>query len=486
MQPEITPGPAGPASNATTVIEMWDQLFTPEMIKLIVDNTNLEIEAEVLKLITEEKIETYHKFTDPVEIRAYIGLLYYSGLWKSSDVNDNRLWDKSNGINLYSCTMSRHRFTFLSTCIRFDDRETRNPDDRLAPIRRLWDMFISNCRNCYTASEECTVDEQLLSFRGGCKFRVYMKDKPDKYGLKIISLNDGKTSYMIYAISYLGKNSEINISNESVPEYYFRLVTEPIYNSNRRVKCDNWYTSIPLLEKMLKTPYKIKITGTIRKNKREIPEELKVCPKERPSSKFCFTDTLSLLSYAPKKKKTKKIVLVASSTYQTTEITNGKPKIVLEYNKYKGGTDTFDKLCHSYTVAGKSSRWPLRFFFGILDQAAVNARILQNCYNKNNNINKNVTAISSLEAIYQHLVTPHLQARYQVSSLRKNIKVGIATILKISDSHQNLQKIEYNSKRRCSLCTRKQDVKTKDGCAACRRPACNDHSLHMCTDCLNL
>lgn len=58
---------------------------------MIVDNTRLEIEAHVLKLIAEDKIESYHNFTNAVEVKAYIGLLHYSGIWKSSDVNDNRL-----------------------------------------------------------------------------------------------------------------------------------------------------------------------------------------------------------------------------------------------------------------------------------------------------------------------------------------------------------------------------------------------------------
>ncbi|CAB0033686.1 unnamed protein product, partial [Trichogramma brassicae] len=53
---------------------------------------------------------------------------------------------------------------------------------------------------------QCTVDEQLLNFRGRCLFRVYMKDKPDKYGLKIISLNDSKTAYMIDAVPYLAED----------------------------------------------------------------------------------------------------------------------------------------------------------------------------------------------------------------------------------------------------------------------------------------
>ena len=104
---------------------------------------------------------------------------------------------KENGITFYRCVFPKNRFTFLSSCLRFDDKDTRDEIDRLAPIRQLGEMFIHNCKNNYIPSRKCTVDEQLLSLRGRYKFRCYMKDKPDKYGLKIISLNDSETSYMV-------------------------------------------------------------------------------------------------------------------------------------------------------------------------------------------------------------------------------------------------------------------------------------------------
>lgn len=167
------------------------------MIDILVENTNKKIENECLFLISKNKAESYHYHTDKIEMKAYIGLLYYTGLWKSSKVNDNRLWDKKNGITFYRCMFSRSRFTFLTKCLRFDDTDTRNRQDKFAPIRELWDIFIENCKNSYTPSSQCTVEEQLLSFRGRCPFRVYMKDKPDRYGLKIISLNDAETSYMV-------------------------------------------------------------------------------------------------------------------------------------------------------------------------------------------------------------------------------------------------------------------------------------------------
>jgi len=60
---------------------------------------------------------------------------------------------------------------------------------------------------------------------------------------------------------------------------------------------------------MLNESYKLQITETVRKNKQEIPAEMKVASKIWPSTKFCHTKDLTLLLYAPKKKKLNKIVI---------------------------------------------------------------------------------------------------------------------------------------------------------------------------------
>lgn len=93
--------------------------------------------------------------------------------------------------------------------------------------------------------------------------------------------------------------------------------------------------SIPLIEKMNEDSYNLTITGTIRKNKTEIPCEMIAGSKEIPNSKFCFNDKITLLSFTPKKNK---IVLLASSFMSSTDISNGKPDLILHYNKTKGGT----------------------------------------------------------------------------------------------------------------------------------------------------
>ncbi|KAL7292613.1 hypothetical protein TKK_0013743 [Trichogramma kaykai] len=127
--PEIVPGPAGDVEHACTIEEFWSCLFDESMIYIVVQNTNKKIKQESLQLVVEDRIESYHHHTDEIEIKAFIGLLYYTGLWKSTSVNDNRLWNKKNGITFYRCMFSRSRFTFLTKCLPFDDSETRNKND---------------------------------------------------------------------------------------------------------------------------------------------------------------------------------------------------------------------------------------------------------------------------------------------------------------------------------------------------------------------
>ncbi|CAB0040418.1 unnamed protein product [Trichogramma brassicae] len=136
------------------------------------------------------------------------------------------------------------------------------------------------------------------------------------------------------------------LPGEKLSEYYLRKVTAPIHGTKRTVTCDNWFTSIPLLQRMKEEPYDMKMTGTIRKNKQEIPAEMKVASKNPPDWKFCHTDSMSLVSYSPKKNK---IVLVISTDKLSTNVQNEKPVIIRHYNATKGGTDCFDWLCHAQT-----------------------------------------------------------------------------------------------------------------------------------------
>ena len=95
------PGPANDAQTLGTMEQFWDILSNDQIINIIVECTNSKIEEVCLALVAENRAESYHYLTDADEIRAYIGILFYAGRWKSSNVDNNRLWNKKNSITLY-------------------------------------------------------------------------------------------------------------------------------------------------------------------------------------------------------------------------------------------------------------------------------------------------------------------------------------------------------------------------------------------------
>nr|CAI5866085.1 unnamed protein product [Callosobruchus analis] len=152
--------------------------------------------------------------------------------------------------------------------VKFDDKATRDErkaTDPFAAIRDIWDIFINTCKTAYVPSTYMTIDEQLLVFRGKCPFRMYIPNKPAKYGIKIVMVCDT-------AAPYLGKKT--NTEGLPLAEYFVKSVLQPFEGSFRNLTMDNWFTSVSLADQLLKGPYKTTLIGTIRKNKLEIPPEM--------------------------------------------------------------------------------------------------------------------------------------------------------------------------------------------------------------------
>lgn len=143
------------------------------MIEKITDCNNVKI----TKLsISYSNTSTFTGHTDIIEIKAFIGLLYLSGVFKSGmeDEDEGLFATDDTGRDIFRAIMSLKRFLFLLTTIRFDnidDRDARKESgDRLAPISELFQMFLINSQSNYSMSEYGTVDEMLVPFRGRCSF----------------------------------------------------------------------------------------------------------------------------------------------------------------------------------------------------------------------------------------------------------------------------------------------------------------------------
>ena len=155
--------------------------------------------------------------------------------------------------------------------------------------------------------------------------------------------------------------------DQNVGHCFTKDPTQQYHHTNRNLSTDNWFTSMPLIKDLLHYNYcGMTIIGTIRRNKPEIPEEMKKNNTQALFFFFLFTKNMTLVSYVQKKKKRKTVLLMTYLHTDQTLANSGKLAIIEEYNTTKKAVDTFAQMCGHFSVSRKSKRWPLRVFFRML------------------------------------------------------------------------------------------------------------------------
>ncbi|XP_068205343.1 piggyBac transposable element-derived protein 4-like [Palaemon carinicauda] len=168
-------GPTMAVFGCRTPAEVFDKFLTNIMLAEVVIHTN----DKILTLRNKYKRQNDPTFKDVtlMELRAFLGILIMTGARKDNHLTAEEMFSKSLGCPFYRSIMSERRFAFIQRALRFDSiatREERVTHDKFAPIRNLWDQVIANCIANYEPSGHLTVDEQLLGFRGRCRFRMYI------------------------------------------------------------------------------------------------------------------------------------------------------------------------------------------------------------------------------------------------------------------------------------------------------------------------
>jgi hypothetical protein len=466
------------ALNCKTPIDCFNLFITESMLHDIVLFTNIYIRAHKENFSRERDA----KETNIAELKALIGLLLMAGLKKMNHVNVQEMWgNDGTSPDIFRATMSIKRFYFLLRHLRFDDMNTRTErasQDNMAAMRNMFEEFVTNCQKHYQIGEYCTIDEMLESFRGRCKFRVYMANKPAKYGIKIYALVDAKSFYTSNLEVYTGKQPPGQFNIESSANALVKRLSQNILNTGRNITMDNFFTSIPLADQLL-IEHKTTIVGTLRKNKKEIPPDfLSNNNRSKPSSLFGFGDKKVLLSYVPNKKQNK-IVLLLSTLHEDDKIDENtgpaaKPEIITFYNATKGGVDVVDQMKEEYSVGRMTRRWPMRLFYSIINIAGINSQIIYKANTENLMLRR-----LYLKEISMSLVKQHMTIRASIDTLNIPLRNQIARFVPAEQASSS------KKEGKCSICPTKKNRRTKKGCSRCPKLLCNEHCTYLCEDCLN-
>lgn len=478
-------GIQGDATNAANYVDFFKSFITDEMLDLIVTETN--------QYITNENKAVTHVTKN--EILAFFGILLAAGKNHNRKQHISELW-KSNKLfqqHFYTAVMSRNRFTTIYSKLRFDNRETRSErintsGCRDEAIKFIFDKFTKQCIKNYSPGEDLTVDERLATYRGRCPFKVFMKSKPGRYGIKLWMASDSKSGYICNGQIYTGKRDNKRETNQGC-----RVVLDmvrPYFESGRGVTTDNFFTSVDLAKTLMKN--NLALTGTLRANKRDIPKEfLKSKNRELYSSKFGFAEDMGLVSYVPRQNYS--VNILTSKIYnKNININNDKkkPEIILHYNATKGGVDLGDKMTREYSCMRATRWWPFRMFMEILDMAVLNSYIL--FINKFPEWHSNDRSRRRLfiEELSVKLAAGNVADRLEtVHYLHKPQKYAMYLFSEICpESAPEKENVRPEAKSgRCNFCKRDKDRKARQKCMSCNSFICPLHKVVTkkiyCPDC---
>ncbi|KIH44577.1 hypothetical protein ANCDUO_25397 [Ancylostoma duodenale] len=140
---------------------------------------------------------------------------------------------------------------------------------------------------------------------------------------------------------------------------------EGLLDEGRQLCTDNWYSSVPLVRKLLKR--KTHLIGTLRRNRKGIPTQLKDRKLKRGQMYYQQSRSGILVL----KWKDKRDLLMISTKHDASLTQNNKPKVVEDYNNMMGYVDQSDQMAAYTPFVRKTTRWYLRIFFHLITQAAI-------------------------------------------------------------------------------------------------------------------
>uniref|UniRef100_H3GLY6 PiggyBac transposable element-derived protein domain-containing protein n=1 Tax=Phytophthora ramorum TaxID=164328 RepID=H3GLY6_PHYRM len=273
--------------------------------------------------------------------------------------------------------MTRDRFAHLSRNMHFSDNAHRRAaTDRAWKLRPVIETLQYTFHRNFVSPSVMAFDEAMLPSRSTFnRMRVFMKDKPHRWGTKLFMLNCSKTAYCIRS-----------------PK--FRLVVT-----------DRFYTSLVLAMQLLTMNFYT--VGTIMMNKRGLCEEIlpttmkngrrasNKSPAHIPRGTFevATSKDVPLMKAIRWYDKQGVHVLATGGSAEHDRIVRQDPltgqdaelmapRIVKDYQTFMGGVDVHDQLRlqrYSLQLARRYKKYYKSLFLGLIDLAIVNAYIVFNC-----------------------------------------------------------------------------------------------------------
>ncbi|XP_051170470.1 piggyBac transposable element-derived protein 4-like [Leptopilina boulardi] len=351
---------------AKTPLDIFFCLLPTEFVDLLVHQTNLYVNQK-----DNSSKKTKKAKSEPVtreEILTFLGINILMGVKKLPSYRDYWSLNYQLRDTYISSAMSVNRFGFLLTHLHLNDN-SKEPKrghaayDKLYKIRPLVEILSKTFQDCWQPSENQSVDESMVKFKGRSSMKQYLPNKPIKRGYKIWVRSDQSAfvcQFQIYTGKEKNSKKEDNLGNRVVTD-----LTRTLVGNYHRVYFDNFFTGKELMISLKKD--KILACGTVRSNRKGLPKDYQPDNKMKTGDSE-FRSSSSGIGWV--KWKDNRAVYALSNFHDPSKVSdvNRKnkdgsinviscPNMIKDYNQHMGYVDKSDMLKSLYEIDRKSKKW---------------------------------------------------------------------------------------------------------------------------------
>ncbi|XP_068627022.1 piggyBac transposable element-derived protein 4-like [Battus philenor] len=363
--------------NGHEPINYFDYFFDQDLLSMICTETNSQ--AKRLKSVNESvkgRIKDWKELVIP-ELKIFLGLLLHMGTINLNRLQDYWKTDRLFNIPIFRQQMSRNRFLLILRCLHFTSES--ESEDPLYKIRNMIDYFNKKMEDCYYPCKELSLDESMVLWRGRPRGRQYIKNKPQKYGVKLYMLTQPDGLILRFHVYTGGK--DIDASGKSHAEKVVMDLMEGKLGNGHELYIDNFYNSFGLAKRLLEN--NTYCTGTLRKNLKDNPIEVTAKKLKKGENVSLFREGVHIGKWQDKRpvmyitnQYANKMVPVVNKRGQTKK----KPQAVAKYNEFMSGVDRQDQLLAFYPCERKTLRWYLKIAIHTLQLLFINSYKIYNQY----------------------------------------------------------------------------------------------------------
>ena len=476
----------------TGVVDELDPLSTEclDFVKLLWPDSLCEHIAVQTNLYARQSNASGWVDTCRDEIWTFIGIVLEMGIHRLPSIED--YWSRNLllGVQPVQRVMSKNRFLSLWHYLHCDDNtEITDFSDVTCKIRTVLSTLSSNFLARYNPSQELSVDEMMVKYKGRKGGKIKMPRKPVKVGFKVWSCSCSCCSYLCSFQVYNGRltdSSGNKVSEKGLVSRVVNDLVEPFHGECHVVYMDNFYTSGPLIHELAK--HKTYVVGTIKQSAAGFPSELKGVKLAKGEYIAKTVDGVRYFAFSDRQ-----LVCFATNVFPEsmpdpvfrvqadgTLCAQLVPPLLPAYNQYMGGVDNTGRLQKTYGYDRKCRRYWFRLLFYFVDVAVNNAYILYKHNCRRMKVKSQVLKWFRLKVIGSLLCTSQVYRCSRSSSVAM-VSLG-APLSPRACVRVNVKEVML-PRGRCHYCVSekkpsKEQKHTTMACPICVRRICRPHSLH--------